>query len=133
MIQCPWCSKTVKLENDICPECRHEVLPEHLSPTREGNEEVPMDLPSDFEMSDLTIEEAIANKFKCVKCGNPECFVKETAMTGTGLSKLFDIQYNHYLFVSCTNCGYVEIYNPDVLSGHKSGQLGTILDLLFGN
>lgn len=57
---------------------------------------------------------------------------KELAMTGTGLSKLFDIQYNHYLFVSCTHCGYVEIYNSDVLNGKKSGQLGSIMDILFG-
>lgn len=53
-------------------------------------------------------------------------------MTGTGLSKIFDIQYNHYLFVSCTQCGHVEVYNPDILRGKKSGELGTILDLFFG-
>ena len=38
-------------------------------------------------------------------------------MSGAGLSKVFDIQHNHYLFVGCTACGYVEVFNPDVLKG----------------
>nr|WP_243735162.1 zinc ribbon domain-containing protein [Paenibacillus turpanensis] len=71
-------------------------------------------------------------RFKCVKCGHSECEVKEVAMTGTGISKLFDFQHNHFLFVSCYYCGYVEVYNPDILAGKKSGKLGTVLDILFG-
>ncbi|MEQ4486106.1 zinc ribbon domain-containing protein [Cohnella silvisoli] len=74
----------------------------------------------------------IENKFKCSKCKHEECRAKEVAMSGTGLSKLFDIEHNHYLFVSCLNCGFVEVYDPDVLNGHKTGQLGTVLDILFG-
>nr|WP_248930894.1 zinc ribbon domain-containing protein [Paenibacillus hamazuiensis] len=72
------------------------------------------------------------NKFRCSKCNHNECLTKEVSMSGTGLSKIFDIEYNHFLFVSCTNCGFVEVYNPDVLRGHTSGRLGTIMDLLFG-
>lgn len=79
----------------------------------------------------MDIQQAIAEKFKCVKCGGIECSSKEVSMTGTGLSKMFDIQHNRYLFVSCEGCGYVEIYNPKILTG-KSGQLGTVLDILFG-
>ncbi|WP_426450205.1 zinc ribbon domain-containing protein [Paenibacillus sp. S-38] len=80
----------------------------------------------------MKLEDAIHEKFKCVKCSGNICYIKEVAMTGTGLSKLFDIQNNHYLFVSCQNCGYVEVYNPRVLEGKSRGQLGTVLDLLFG-
>ncbi|MBE3554577.1 MAG: zinc ribbon domain-containing protein [Thermicanus sp.] len=80
----------------------------------------------------MDIEELMKSKFRCVKCGGTVCVAKEVAMTGTGLSKIFDIQHNHYLFVSCTNCGYVEVYNPDILRGKKSGELGSIMDLLFG-
>jgi predicted nucleic-acid-binding Zn-ribbon protein len=50
---------------------------------------------------------------------------------GTGLSKLFDIQHNHFLFISCDYCGFVEIYDPDVLSWKKAGSIGTIMDILF--
>ncbi|WP_276357095.1 zinc ribbon domain-containing protein [Cohnella caldifontis] len=80
----------------------------------------------------MSIEEAIQERFKCSKCGGAECRTKEVAMTGTGLSKMFDIQHNHFLFVSCENCGFVEVYNPDVLEGKTRGQLGTVLDILFG-
>ena len=77
------------------------------------------------------LEEAIYEKFRCVKCGHTHCRTKEVAMTGTGLSKMFDIQHNHFLFVSCEHCGYVEVYNPNILEG-KRGQLGSILDVIFG-
>ncbi|WP_349774001.1 zinc ribbon domain-containing protein [Fictibacillus phosphorivorans] len=77
------------------------------------------------------MENAIQTNFKCSKCSHRTCRTKEVAMTGSGLSKLLDIQHNHFLFVSCMNCGYVEVYNPDVLEG-KKGQLSSILDILFG-
>ncbi|WJH37027.1 zinc ribbon domain-containing protein [Paenibacillus sp. CC-CFT747] len=80
----------------------------------------------------MSVEAAIKERFKCTKCGNAECLIKEVAMTGTGLSKMFDIQHNHFLFVSCSHCGYVEVYNPKVLEGKSRGQLGTVLDVLFG-
>ncbi len=30
-------------------------------------------------------------------------------MTGTGFSKMFDIQHNQFLVVYCANCGYSKI------------------------
>ncbi|WP_284241292.1 zinc ribbon domain-containing protein [Paenibacillus glycanilyticus] len=81
---------------------------------------------------EANIIEVIEDHFKCGKCNGTDCTVKEIAMTGAGLSKLLDIQHNHYLFVSCMNCGSVEIYDPNVLEGHKVGKLGSILDVLFG-
>jgi uncharacterized protein len=80
----------------------------------------------------MRVEDAIKDKFKCSKCSGTTCRIKEVAMTGTGLSKILDIQHNHFLFVSCENCGYVEVYNPKVLEGKSRGQLGTVLDILFG-
>lgn len=77
------------------------------------------------------VEQEIQSKFKCVKCAHTSCLTKEVAMTGTGLSKMFDIQHNHFLFVSCQHCGYVEVYNPSILE-EKKGQLGSILDIFFG-
>ncbi len=51
---------------------------------------------------------------------------KEFATTGTGLSKLFDVQHNRFLVVYCKNCGYSELYNK------QSSTAGNILDLFFG-
>ncbi len=130
MIQCPWCGEQVILVGDVCPECKHEVLPEHLDRFPGPVSGDPVDPPRVGDYFDL--EEVLKRRFKCSKCGNQEAAVKEVAMTGTGLSKLMDIQHNHYLFVSCLNCGHVEIYDPDVLRGQPSGKFSTILDLLFG-
>ncbi|MGA4922247.1 zinc ribbon domain-containing protein [Bacillus subtilis] len=40
----------------------------------------------------------------CRKCGSTEAGQKEIATTGTGLSKLFDVQHNRFLVVYCKNC-----------------------------
>ncbi|MET3195592.1 putative nucleic-acid-binding Zn-ribbon protein [Bacillus sp. OAE603] len=74
----------------------------------------------------------IKDKFVCSKCQQTNAKIKEVSMSGAGLSKLFDIDYNHYLFVSCLNCGFVEVYNPSILEGKTRGELSTILDILFG-
>ncbi|MDI4645722.1 zinc ribbon domain-containing protein [Cohnella sp. F6_2S_P_1] len=74
----------------------------------------------------------LEDRFVCRRCGNNGGVAKQVAMTGTGLSKLWDIQHHHYLFVSCERCGAVEIYDPEMLLGRKPGSLGTALDLLFG-
>ncbi|MGG6310438.1 zinc ribbon domain-containing protein [Paenibacillus macerans] len=129
MIQCPWCGERVILISDVCPECKHEVLPEHLE-GREGRESaVPGEAP---DMNFFDLEEVLQRRFKCVKCGCRDGSVNEVSMSGGGLSKILDIQHHHYLFVSCQHCGYVEIYDPVVLRGHSSSKFSTILDILFG-
>ncbi|MBO2943721.1 zinc ribbon domain-containing protein [Paenibacillus sp. F411] len=80
----------------------------------------------------MKIEDMIAERFVCTKCKGTECKTKEVSMSGAGLSKMFDIQHNHFLFVSCMDCGYVEVFNPDILEGKKRGQLGSIFDVFFG-
>jgi uncharacterized protein len=128
MIECPWCTETVEIIDDICPNCKHEVLLD-----RNGNLRfLEDDIPSDINDVEESIGQMIVERFKCVKCANKECEVNKVAMTGTGISKMLDIQHNHYLFVTCLHCGYVEVYNPDILSGKKSGTLGTVVDMLFG-
>lgn len=62
----------------------------------------------------------------CIKCGSTDASRKEVAMTGTGLSKMFDIQHNQFIVVYCNNCGYSEFYNKRSSAGMN------ILDLFFG-
>jgi len=81
----------------------------------------------------LSIKDIIEDRFVCVKCKGRICDIREVSMTGAGLSKMFDIQHIHYLFVSCKHCGNVEVLNPDILEGKKKDQLGTILDIFFGS
>ncbi|ELZ91959.1 hypothetical protein C440_16644 [Haloferax mucosum ATCC BAA-1512] len=46
------------------------------------------------------------------------------ATSGTGLSKIFDVQNRKFTVVSCTSCGYSELYRG------QSG--GNLVDLFFG-
>lgn len=62
----------------------------------------------------------------CPKCGHDETDVGEISTTGGGLSKMFDIQTNRFQVVSCTNCGYSELYR-DVRSGPSD-----IVDVFLG-
>jgi predicted nucleic-acid-binding Zn-ribbon protein len=78
----------------------------------------------------MSLEDQIALRFRCDKCENVGGTVKRFAASGTGLSKLLDIQHNQFIAASCRNCGYTEIYNPEVLEGKR--QVGNILDVLFG-
>ena len=76
------------------------------------------------------IEKEIESRFVCAKCCSAGAKVKSLAMTGTGISKLFDIQHNRYTFPSCSNCGYTDVYNLDLLKGKKD-KVGNILDIIF--
>nr|WP_240644466.1 zinc ribbon domain-containing protein [Paenibacillus paeoniae] len=73
----------------------------------------------------------LQNNYTCAHCGHRECRIQEVAMTGTGISKLLDIQHNHYFFVSCLQCGKVEVYDPNVLEARKRGLFGSGLDLFL--
>ncbi|MBB6454097.1 hypothetical protein HNQ94_002548 [Salirhabdus euzebyi] len=62
----------------------------------------------------------------CIKCGSSDAGKKEVAMTGSGLSKMFDIQNNKFTVVFCKNCGYSEFYNQD------SSKASNVFDFFFG-
>ncbi|MEF2247816.1 zinc ribbon domain-containing protein [Paenibacillus sp. IITD108] len=131
-VECPWCGEEVVIVNDICPSCRHEVLLDRDGQVYFVNED---ELEQDSYAENLSLEnirELLLLKFKCSKCEHEEAEIRELAMTGTGLSKLLYVQYNHYLFISCCNCGYVEIYDPNVLTGKNIGTAGTLIDIFFG-
>lgn len=62
----------------------------------------------------------------CPKCGHSDTEVGEISTTGSGLSKMFDIQTNSFKVVSCTNCGYSELYRAQT-SGSSD-----IVDIFLG-
>ncbi|MBB5173295.1 zinc ribbon domain-containing protein [Texcoconibacillus texcoconensis] len=62
----------------------------------------------------------------CIKCGTRDAETKEIATTGTGLSKLFDVQHNRFIVVYCKNCGYSEFYNRETTTASN------VIDFFFG-
>ena len=77
------------------------------------------------------VENILAEKFVCPKCENRGAHVERLAMSGTGISRLFEVQHHRYAFVSCRVCGFTEIYNLKTLEG--SDNAGTLLDILFAD
>jgi predicted nucleic-acid-binding Zn-ribbon protein len=74
-------------------------------------------------------DQLLAQKFHCQKCDHTGGRVDRLAMSGTGLSRLLEIQAHRYAFVSCNNCGFTEVFNLRTLEGKDN--LGTFLDVLF--
>ncbi|MCB8952900.1 MAG: hypothetical protein H6650_12905 [Ardenticatenales bacterium] len=77
------------------------------------------------------VEQLLGQEFVCARCGRAGGHVERLSMSGTGLSRLMEIQPYRYAFVSCNNCGYTEVYNLRMLEGKDD--LGTFLDILFSN
>lgn len=76
-----------------------------------------------------SINDQLAESFVCAHCHQKGGKAQELAMSGTGLSRLLEVQPYRYTFVSCNNCGYTEIYNLNILQGRDD--LSTFLDILF--
>ena len=76
-----------------------------------------------------TIDQMLAEKFVCPRCDHQRGRVERLAMSGTGLSRLLEIQAHRYAFVSCSNCGYTEVFNLRTLEGKDD--LGSFLEVLF--
>ena len=62
----------------------------------------------------------------CPKCGHTETEVGQISTTSGGISKMFDIQMNSFKVVSCTNCGYFELYRDTSTAGSD------IVDVFLG-
>lgn len=62
----------------------------------------------------------------CVKCGHTEVEEGTLSATGSGFSKIFDLQHNNFTTIACKNCGYTEFYKVD------KNRTTDIVDLFFG-
>lgn len=65
-------------------------------------------------------------QYVCPKCGNIHYVSDQFQATGGNFAKLFDIQNKKFITVSCTSCGYTELYRGETDSGMD------ILDFLMG-
>ena len=77
------------------------------------------------------VEDHLAQVFICGKCRQQGAHVERLAMSGTGISRLFEVQPYRYAFASCSNFGYTEVYNLRTLEGKDD--LGSFLEILFAD
>lgn len=60
----------------------------------------------------------------CPKCDHDQVETDSIATSGTGLSKMFDVQNRSFTVITCTNCGYSELY--------RANSSGNLVDLFLG-
>lgn len=62
----------------------------------------------------------------CIKCGHTEVEEGMLSATGSGISKLLDLQHNNFKTITCKNCGYTEFYKE------SANRTIDFIDLFFG-
>lgn len=65
-------------------------------------------------------------QYVCVKCGNQHYEADQFQATGGNFAKIFDVQNKKFITISCTQCGYSELYKDVTTDGWN------ILDFLMG-
>ena len=65
-------------------------------------------------------------QYQCPKCGCVTYESDQFQATGGNFAKMFDIQNKKFITISCTQCGYTELYPGKTSSGIN------ILDFLIG-
>ncbi len=63
--------------------------------------------------------------YVCPKCGNTQYESDQFQATGGNFAKLFDVQNKKFITLSCTQCGYTELYRAKTDTGMN------ILDFLM--
>ena len=64
-------------------------------------------------------------KWKCPKSNNEKFERDQFQATGGNFAKIFDVQNKKFITISCTKCGYTEIYKTETEAGMN------ILDFLL--
>ncbi|MDN6821861.1 MAG: zinc ribbon domain-containing protein [Lactococcus lactis] len=60
-----------------------------------------------------------------MKCGNHNFEEDQLQATGGNFSKIFDVQNKKFITISCSQCGYTELYKAQTSTGMN------ILDFLL--
>ncbi|MGW8114294.1 zinc ribbon domain-containing protein [Caproicibacterium sp. NSD3] len=65
-------------------------------------------------------------QYICPKCGNQSFESDQFQATGGNFAKIFDIQNKKFYTITCTQCGYTELYKT------MTDEAWNILDFLIG-
>ena len=72
------------------------------------------------------MSEQKSREYECPKCGGHLYDTEPIHTTGGTLSRMLNYQNKRFIAVSCTQCGYTELYRE------TSDRAGNIIDLFFG-
>jgi hypothetical protein len=114
-VYCPECGARASADWVFCRRC--EASLDDATPVDEG-----LTVRSDGE--DVDPSELGDGETGCPKCGHAEAETDDVAVTGTGFSRLLDVQNRAFRTVTCTNCGYTEFYR-----GRRPDE---VIDLFIG-
>ena len=64
-------------------------------------------------------------QYICPKCGCKSYITDQIQTTGGNFAKVFNVQNKRFITISCTNCGYTELYRAETSAGMN------ILDFLL--
>ncbi|MFK4568156.1 zinc ribbon domain-containing protein [Enterococcus sp. UD-01] len=65
-------------------------------------------------------------QYVCEKCGNMHYVSDQFQATGGNFAKIFDVQNKKFITISCTKCGFTELYRSQTSDGWN------VLDFLMG-
>jgi predicted nucleic-acid-binding Zn-ribbon protein/peroxiredoxin len=84
-----------------------------------------------YDAPDAPIEKGravrTAERFACSRCSYDECERCEIATAGGFLSRIFNVQHNKFVAVSCRACGFTELYK------RTTGMTGNVVDFIVGS
>ena len=55
--------------------------------------------------------------FQCIKCGSTQYEADQFQSTGGDLAKIFNVQNKKFFTISCSQCGYTELYKTTTSTG----------------
>ena len=64
-------------------------------------------------------------QYVCSKCGCKSYITDQMQATGGNFAKVFNVQNKKFITISCTDCGYTELYRAETNAGMN------ILDFLL--
>ena len=63
--------------------------------------------------SNKNMNDNLNKDFECIKCENIEFVEGKINTTGSGLSKFFNIQLHTFQAISCSECGYTDLFRRE--------------------
>ena len=63
--------------------------------------------------SNKNMNDNLNKDFECIKCENIEFVEGKINTTGSGLSKFFKIQLHTFQTISCSECGYTDLFRRE--------------------